>query len=131
MKVKEDYQTQYNKSKQKLQDLEEEKSKVSSGKTTLSSLMKTKSKDEILRDLNTEIADAEKEQSNIAAIIEVSTALLTLIEIDKFKKVRQSSYYDLVRKSSELELTIAKAENDLWKSILKSDAMSKADPSWF
>ena len=51
------------------------------------------------------------------------------MEIDKFKKLRQQNYYELVKKSSEFELNIAKSENDLWKAILKSDAMVKADPS--
>ena len=47
----------------------------------------------------------------MAAVSEVATGLLTLIEIDKFKKTRQQNYYDLVKKSSEFELTIAKGES--------------------
>lgn len=76
-----------------MKELELDKQKVMAGKQSIGSMIRSKSKEESLREIELAIEQAQKEEKELTLICEVSTVLLGYIEIDKFKKMRQQAYY--------------------------------------
>jgi sorting nexin-1/2 len=95
------------------------------GKTSISSMIKSKSKEESLRNVELEIEKAQKDEAELTLICDISTVLLGYIEIDKFKKLREHTYYQQLRQLAKFEHEYAKSQNELWQSIIQSESIQK------
>lgn len=127
MKVKEDYENSKLKAVHRVKELELEKQKVMAGNLSISSRIKSKSKEECLRDVEQEIEQAQKEEAELTHICDISTVLLGYIEIDKFKKLRQQTYYDNLKHLAKFEHDYAKSQHELWQAILNSESVQRVE----
>jgi hypothetical protein len=82
------------------------------GKTSISSMIKSKSKEESLRNVELEIEKAQKDEAELTLIC-------------KFKKLREHTYYQQLRQLAKFEHEYAKSQNELWQSIIQSESIQK------
>jgi len=125
--VKEEYDNAKEKAKNRVKELELEKQKIMAGKQSITSMIKSKSKEDNLRDVEQAIEQAIKDQNELTYICDISTALLGYIEIDKFKKLRQNAYYHHLKQLAKFEHDYAKTQNELWQSILNSESVQRSE----
>jgi len=93
----------------KAKDQQSEMSKVQQGKTTLKTLFSKKSKEENAQGMQQKIEETSKDIENLTFIVDIITALIGCVEVDRFKSEKENKYYYMLKSFAQFELEFAKA----------------------
>ena len=118
--TREQYENTMKKLQDKRKDDQEEMSKLVSGKTTLKSIFTKGNKADQIKLLERTMADDEKEIEYLGQLVDLINVVLGAIEIPKFKRYKQRQYYEILNRTSKMELK----HLHLYAALLKSSLVA-------
>jgi len=78
-----------------------------------------------VKNLESSIANLQKNHDNITLLHEMMTLIIAIHEIPKFKLNKLQTYHDLIHKAAGLQVGSAKAFEEYWNYVLSHDNVGK------
>lgn len=115
---KEKYESYKSKTIARQKSLTTDVQEISTGQFNFKTIFTSKTKGELMAEMNEQIANCTKEIEQLTMLIDMISLVLAHIEIEKFKSHKSEKFYQLVDIAARNEIDNLTCMNEYWNGVL-------------